>query len=371
MNKRYYFLVFLVLVVILASACKRSGASGFGAAPRTPFIGGTTGLLFDFETGNPPLEVTDDGTFDFQAIVRIKNQGESTVEKDDMIRLNLLGFDPNDFKVSRDDIVDAIPDDDLLPMTRDAEGNILEGTTTFTKFPRFTQFFNARQFSGNTEFLFRSELCYLYQTRANARLCILKDMINIRQNSICIPNVGGGSTITQSGGAGFSGASAGGVGKLIQSSSGPVQVANFRQSVVGADKLIFSFDIILAGNVDIFRNEDRIPITKFEEGCPKNPRERREKESKVGVTVFPASDNILSSLTCGGLNSGNTGVVQLINGKRTITCTVQLNRDRVDLEKIIEINLDYNVFDFREKRLLVKHLTSDIGDIQGPGIPTP
>ena len=336
--KRVKVFAILVLLVMIVSACRGNTQASKGTAPRTPFIGGTAGLTIDFETDSPPLEVTDDSSFGFRAILRLKNDGEFRVPKEN-VRINLIGFDPADFSATQDDIRDQIPQDDLESTRRDAEGNIVDGTTTFAEFPVGDFDFVPQQFSGNTEFTFRAEVCYRYQTRANTKICILRDMINIVEDGLCLANEG----------------------KTIYSSSAPVQVVNFRQSVVGRDKLSFSFDLTLSGNVDIFEDESgSTPESGFDAACPKNPRERRQVENNVFVEVnhIPPSDPIITNIRCGGLDSSNLGVVRLVNSRRTITCTADLSSDRLDLEKVIEVKLDYNVLDNRETDVIIKHLAS-------------
>lgn len=333
MNKRYYALALLVCILLLLSACK-SKAAATGGAPRTPFIGGTAGLSMNFEKDSPPPEVTDDESFAFKTIVRIKNEGEHKVEKGD-IRVNLIGFDPNDFGKSFSDLKDVQPDDVLDAKRKDSEGNIVEGTTTFALFPKGNDNFIPTKFSGNTEFTFRAEACYNYETLANTKICVLRDMINVRDKSLCKPN-----------GA-----------RTVYSSAAPVQVSNFRQSVVGKDKLSFSFDISVSGNVEIF--SDRNKPSSFDAACPKDPRQRRENENRVTVeiTEIPV-DPVVSNLKCGGLDSGHKGEVILVSGKRTITCTVDLVTDRIDLEKVLGIKVTYNVLDNKETKVLVKHLAT-------------
>ncbi|GEM_PF-905700 len=340
MNKRHYSIALLVLLILIVSGCKGSGSST-GSAPRTPFIGGTAGMTINFEKDSPPPEVTDDESFSFNAIVRLKNDGEFKIDRNN-VRVNLVGFDPADFGRSFEDLRDAMPQDDLLPRTRDAEGNIVDGTTTFVNFPKGGDSFIPKTFSGNTEFTFRADTCYNYQTEANTKLCILKDMINIRDDSICRPS-GTGTT-----------------GRVIYSSSGPVQVANFRQTVIGRDKISFSFDIILSGNADIFWSKDkRTPASGFDVACPRDARTRREIENNVGVEITEiAGDPIISNLNCGGLEGGSVGTVKLVSGKRTITCTADLITDRLDLEKAMGIILSYNVLDNKETKILIKHLSN-------------
>ncbi|MBI3036079.1 hypothetical protein HYY71_07205 [Candidatus Woesearchaeota archaeon] len=336
MNKRYYVLALLVCLILLVSACKKSGAASTGA-PTKPFIGGTSGLTISFLKDNPQPEVTDDDTFAFKAIVSLKNEGEFQIRNGD-IKANLVGFDPTDFDSDLSQVINRPLDDgiDLSGRRQDAEGNIVDGETAYISFPKDTDF-RPRKFSGNTEFTFRADVCYAYQTKSNAKLCILRDMINVRDDAICKPT---GS-------------------RTVYSTGAPVQVTNFRQSVVGKEKISFSFDISLSGNVDIFRDKNDVtPSSGFDSACPRDPRKRREVENKVKIQVkhIPPSDPIITNIKCGGLESGDQGIVTLVNGKRTLTCTADLDPNRNDLEKVIEVVMDYNVLDNKETKVLVKHL---------------
>ena len=335
MNKRYYVFALLISLLLLVSACQSKSGAATGGAPRTPFIGGTAGISINFEKDSPPPEVTDDSSFAFNAIVRLKNEGESAVEKDKM-KINLVGFDPADFGQDFETLRDNVPEDDLDSKKRDAEGSIIEGTTTFATFPKGGDSFTPRKFSGNTEFTFRADACYNYETEANTKLCILKDMINVRVDSLCKPSSS----------------------RIVYSSSAPVQVTNFRQTVVGKDKISFSFDIVLSGNVDIFwDDQETVPTGTFDQGCPRDPRQRREKENNVGVELKEIpTDPVFSNLKCGGLSNNFEGVVKLVNARRTLTCTVELVSDRLDLEKTMGIILSYNVLDSKETKVLIKHL---------------
>ena len=55
----------------------------------------------------------------------------------------------------------------------------------------------------------------------------------------------------------------------------------------------------------------------------------------------------------------------MVNGRRTITCTVELVDDRLDLEKVVGVNLFYNVLDSKETKVLIKHLASESSNIVG------
>ena len=339
MRKRYILALLICLILLLSACSKKSGAST-GSAPKTPFIGGTSGVTITFLKDSPPPEVTDEQSFGFQSVVRLKNYGEFKVTKNN-IKVNLVGFDPGDFGQTFDDLKDVQPADDLDSKKRDAEGNIIDGIETYATFPKSGSDFIPTKFPGNFPFTFRADVCYNYETQAVSKLCILKDMINIRDDSICKPS-----------GVGTS-------GRQVYSSSGPVQVTNFRQTVVGKDKIQFSFDVVLSSKVDIFWSKDERKPTTFEDACSRDAKVRRQVENQVGVEITEVpNDPIFINPKCGGLD-GTRGVIRLVNGQRTVVCTSDLAQDRLDLEKIIGVRLKYNVLDTKETQVLVKHLAAE------------
>src|SRR3989338_5341059 len=153
MNKKIVFIVLSLSLLVLISSCK-GGDSGTGAAPKTPFLEGSTGLVIEFEDGSPPNEVADRGTFDFNAIVKLRNDGEFDVKKD-KVKVDLVGILPQDFDSSPEDLNDKSPADDLTAKKRDAEGNIVEGITSFVAFPNEAETFTfPGALQGNQEFTF-------------------------------------------------------------------------------------------------------------------------------------------------------------------------------------------------------------------------
>lgn len=317
----------IIIGIMFLSGCEGGGGEA-GGAPRVPFITGTNGLLIEFEEGSPPAEVTDDGSFGFQVLVKLQNDGEFNVDKN-KVKVSLVGIDPNDFGTSLGELKDKYPEDDLLAKRRDAEGNFIEGTTTFITFPSEFDELVPRQLTGNTPFTFRADVCYMYETQAVSQMCVLRDLINRDDDAICDPSEG----------------------KPIYSSAGPVQVGNFRQSVGGKDRITFNFDITHSNNGEVLKFGDGYDGAH----CPKDPRERRAAENKVKVHVeIPG----MSNLRCVGLSGGSTndGYVLLSGGSRSVSCTVDLPTDRSDYTKEVLITLQYNYEDFKETEVLVKHL---------------
>ncbi|MBW2977171.1 hypothetical protein KY347_07050 [Candidatus Woesearchaeota archaeon] len=324
--------VFGVFLLLFIGGCGETEVTG--GAPTKPFIGGTQGVVMGFLDGAPPEEVTDGGTFPFQAMVRLKNEGEYNIEKEN-VKVSIIGISPKDFGVSSADLTNKNPSEGILyGKQRDSEGNVIDSVETYIMFPGGTDNFNfGGSLAGNTQFLFRAEICYKYQTRAVSEICVLRNMIEIPDDAICNPQ-GDKETL---------------------SSGSPIQIASFRQSVIGSGRTLLSFDIVHSGKGRIFD-----PSTAAY--CPSDAMGRRASEDKVEVEIYTG---VGGKLTCAGLAESKSGVaggiVNLINGKRTLTCTQELSKEDMmsDFEKPITITLDFNYLDSVTEVVLVKHLLGD------------
>lgn len=348
-NKKELKLIAFSVVFLLFIAGCAGGDKTPAGAPTSPFLGGSEGIEISFLEGAPPEEVTDNGLFDFQAILMIKNKGEYALGKD-QVNASLIGFQPEDFGITDDAATVAVderdvlegrrPDDDPQPRKRDSEGNIIEAVETLITFPTDTANFNVRRsLPGNNVFVFRADVCYRYETQAASDICVLENMIDVPSDALCQPSEP----------------------KEVFSSGSPVTITSFRQNAVGKDKVQFVFDIVHSGQGSIFSREN--PFSQ----CPKTPTQRRQKEDVVNVTVktgLPDVDGDAAtgvSLNCVGLRdstaaSVSIGSVKLINGKRTITCTQSLNPSRSDFVRKIDINATFNYLQNLDKEILVKHV---------------
>jgi hypothetical protein len=317
---------FLAVLSVVLMACGTQNNTGTGST--AAFIGGSTGMVIDFQEGSPPPEVTDDGSYSFFAMVRLENRGEWPLSAGD-IKVSLEGFLPSDFGVAESQLRNKNPRDNLEPKRRDPNGNMVEGTTTFITFPSEDQALVPKKFAGNVQVPFRAEMCYYYGTNAQANVCILQDLLNKQKNPVCDPNAGKG----------------------VMSSSSPVQISGFRQAVVGKDKISFSFDVVHSGSGSIYRVDNG----RARADCPFDARDMRVNEDLVKVTVTAEG---LNSITCnldGG--SSTTGYVKLISGRRPVTCTVDLtNQHTSNFEKIVDIKAEFNYKESKDTKVLVKHL---------------
>ncbi len=392
-QKRNELIALGVIFLVLLAGCK--GGDSSTGAPTTPFLGGEGKLEIRFLEGNPPSEVTDGGTFPFKAIVGVKNTGETDISRDDM-EVSLIGISPNQFNPEAPDnfeesrLRDRHPPEDVNGRKRDSEGNILEPAEAFVEFPDDdpNKNFNFKdQIVGNNVFVFRAEACFKYQTKAKVDICVLQNQIDRPDDSLCNPTEA----------------------KIIFSSASPVQITSFRQTVAGQNKIQFNFNVEHIGTGHIFdpaTTSSSTTTTTLAPGsptttsttttvrdCPRDAVSRRAKEDKVRVSVdsgLRSSSSGNFNLNCVGLSSTTTtssstttttlapgsptttstttttlgtskqsGIVKLINGKRTITCTLDLPSTRADFIKPIDITVDFNYLQNADKEVLVKHILTD------------
>ena len=304
--KNYVSIILILSLLIFAFGCKQETTP----SKESPFIGGTTGLLISYDKDAPPAEVYDGGDFPFDVVVKLKNEGEYSVSKD-KVKVNIIGIHPQEFSLTESDLAKS-PDEDLLGKQKDAEGNVIEGTTTYVIFPNFN---HKELLTGNMQYPIRADVCYNYATNVNSMLCIKRSSLD-KEGDICMVNEK----------------------KKVFNSGAPVQVVDFQESPRGKSKFNFNFKIAHKGNGGIYKKDSKCEYT-------------RANENKVFVSV----DTGMSGLSCTGLDGGATsGYVTLYGGERVITCTQEAETG-IDFEKPVNIELEYDYEEGVLTQLLVKH----------------
>lgn len=304
--------IFIILAVVLLISLTGCGIEETPISS-TPFLEGTTGFLINFLEDAPPKEVYDGGVFPFEVVVKLKNDGEWDVAAADTL-VWISGIDPSEFGLQDVDMVKH-PDEDMVGTYKDAEGNLVEGTSTYISFSGFNyQLSNV----GNFGLPIKADVCYKYGTRALSKICIKKDLTDTSERSLCFA--------TEE--------------KQVFSSRAPLQVTSLKESVRGKDSVGITFKIEHKGNGDIFQQGSNCDT----EGIL--------FENKVWVEV----DTKIPGTKCTGLNGGTdtTGYITIYSGERTITCTIPAD-SQTDYEKAIDITLIYDYGEDIKTQLLMKH----------------
>ena len=296
------------------------GLSGCPRAPEAPavtepFLGGTQGLSMAFSQGTPPAEVLDQGQFPFDIILRVKNEGETLVTKD-QVKVSISGFEPGQFGVSPAALSKNSPED-LQPVSQDAQGRRRESPEVLIEFPGLS--YLGEITGAGFPFPIQADVCYTYGTKAVSFLCSRANLLNPERNGICEINED----------------------KTIFSSGAPVHITSLTENVRSANKIAFSFEIREVGRGDVFGEASR---------CDKATTANQDVVSVEVITQLPG-------LTCTGLGGGatNAGTVKLINGARQITCTQELATPS-DFQFAVNINLGYDYEETISTEIFVKHV---------------
>jgi len=307
MNKRIVAL-FLLISVLFLTGCTQNNT---GKTSQTdPFIGGTNGLVISFQKDAPPAEVFDSRNFPFDVEVKLKNDGETDIKKEDVV-VKISGVSPADFGLSDADFVKS-PTEDLSATKKDAQGTVIEGVETTVNFPNFLY---QGKVAGNSQFPIWAKVCYKYGTITISQLCIKENLLS-SDDKIC--------KVTEK--------------KTDFNSGAPVSIIEFEESARGKDKLGFTFKIQHKVKGDIYKQGTK---------CASD----RVNENKVWVNV----DTGISGLECAGLSEGTatSGYVVLFEGEKVIRCTQQVT-STTDYVKQVRIDLTYDYLDDISTNVLVK-----------------
>lgn len=305
-------ILILVICTVIFTACRGETAPGVGV----PFIGGTQGLSMEFLPDAPPREVFDGGDFPFEVVVKLQNKGEYDLAAANIL-ISISGVLPQEFEQTASSLVKPAPED-LLPMRKDAEGNLIESNPVFVEFSGFnhrTSIVGAAQ-----TFPIRASACYIYGTLGNALLCSRKNILAPATNGVCIIDEA----------------------KTIYNSGAPIQVVSLREQPRAADKIGFTFTIAHQGNGKI-----------YERGSTCN--QERPFKDRIFVDVKTG----IPGLSCTGLGQGAeaSGYITLFGEEKIITCAQQMTT-QADFEFPVVIELTYDYEQDIQTSVVVKSATS-------------
>jgi len=300
----------IILLALLVIACEQADKKAVSI--ESPFVGGTQGLVLDFQDLRP--EVFDGGGDPFDIIVRLENKGEALVRSDD-VRVKLSGINPAEFSKSESDLIRTAPDD-VIEMRKDPQGNIIPGPPIFVE---FTGLNHQSPIAGaSAQFPLRADVCYLYRTKGVTKLCVRENLLTPRPGGICEMNEQ----------------------KEVFNSGAPVQIVNFKESTRAKNKIGFTFEITNAGSGSIFERNSR---------CD---RRVRKNENRVYISI----DTKLGGLACTGLEttaSGAEGFVTMYGSTKIVSCAQSISTSS-DYEQLVNIEAIYDYEDRIQSTLNVK-----------------
>ncbi|NOZ80987.1 MAG: hypothetical protein GXP63_04910 [DPANN group archaeon] len=314
----------LAILMLFLAGCS-SGTDAPSLVTGRSFNGGTDGIKMDFMSNAPPPTVFDTSDSVFDVSLRLQNLGEYQVEPEEAT-VQIIGIDPGQFSLA--DPVQN-PSGTLYGVRLDPQGNVIPGTIMTVDF--FGLHWSGNQLTGSVPYQISASLCYQYETKAIAKLCLKPDLLTRpRASDVC--------DVTRA--------------MNPESSGAPIRVENLKQSAVGKNKLTFSFQIQHVGTGEIFTNEAGAAV------CD-DSRFSNEDKVKVSDSILSGLGN-LGTISCPGL-SQNDGYVKLFDGKATISCTAELSSGAVsgNFERALDINLIYNYREIESVPIMVRHIEDE------------
>ena len=142
-----------VVILLFVAACGNGETADAGI---TPFIGGTEGIDIDFL--DTRTEVFDAGQDAFDVTIKLKNQGEWDVSKENA-RVRLSGVNPREFGKLEEEFSE-IPQDDVSKKWKDSEGNILDSPPVTVEFKNLN--YLSALTGASLEFPLLASICYDY-----------------------------------------------------------------------------------------------------------------------------------------------------------------------------------------------------------------
>lgn len=320
--KNFSIVLILVLLMVLVVGCQQT-STRVGRA----FIGGTEGLRTSFLGGNPPAAIFDSGSTTFSIVVKIENIGETTVgASDGYVQIN--GLDPQTYNTQ---VLKKTFPSDLPGAQMNFDGSVLNGGVATVDFDGLSYLPTVQ---GNIQQTVWADVCYKYQTKSTAQLCIKQNAEQLLGNQkIC--DVEGE--------------------KGPQNSGGPLQVTSLKENFGGNDKIGVTFIISHQGKGDNF-------FADTEDVC--NDVETNNQRGKVHVLVHPIRLGGVDRFpACSGLSdkiSDYEGYIRLFkdgSGREqfSLYCTFDTSGVTSIFQIPVDAELTYRYLQHIEQPLTIRH----------------
>lgn len=305
--------IFLALAALVLAGCQGGGSQ----QPKndSPFLGGTQAVDVAFFENEPPTHILDNGQESFFITLLLKNGGEFTVLPNELIA-SLSGIPQASFGLRSLNVVNARG---IIGASKELDG-IQTGSEESLEFgeAKYTIDIPA---SFTTQL--RADICYTYQTKAVANLCLKKNVVGRKSvNDVC--DVSSPSV-------------------ALHNSAGPLQATDLRQTSVGTNRIKLSFKVKNMGTGAVYEPGAFTNICAGQDNL------------KDMVKVTLTSPERAFTVECSQLNNKNSGVVRLVNKEKDITCTI----DTTGLQDVTFQNLLLVQMDYMYRTAVVTPLTVD------------
>ena len=324
LNKKIIIILGVIFLLILSGCTSSKSKANQNGFELSSFNGGDKAVDFSFEPNSPPTTVRDQGLQPFSVRLLIENNGEFNIPENSAY-IKLDGFNNADLGLK----INSKP---LLALkgVRKQGSNVIDGGKQQVVFSNL-KYVNS-VVSGSIPIKIYANICYPYQTKAMALVCI---------NGNTIPAIDKKAQICDLSGD-----------KKIANSGAPIKVTNFKEFPYGKHSVQFTFDIV---HTPTSPDANVYELGSIDSNCningsPASTSKALFKRDKVRYTI----DSGISGLNCEGLGT-NTNIVTLTNNKYTVSC-IQNTLNQNEYEKPISIKLDYDYLDRKSVNINIEHI---------------
>jgi len=321
--KKILLIISLVFVLLFAG-CSGSSGTQRGTNQLDSFNGGDSGLSLTFREESPPFTIRDQGLQPFSVAVLVENNGEFDIS-DNSAHVVLSGFDTTAFELA--DTSKEVP---ALRGFKKQGTNVIPGLSQPVIFSNLK--YTESLVSGSIPMTMYANVCYPYQTKAVALVCINGDTIPAIDKRAEICEISGDKEYANSG--------------------APVKIENVQEFPYGEHSIQIQFDIVhspTSSSANLYESGSINSDCNIA-GNAASSSDALFQRDKVTYII----DSGIAGLDCEGTGT-NTNTVSLINNKYTITC-VQDTTGQSEYQKPISITLDYDYLDRIGKDITIEHI---------------
>lgn len=325
MKKNKILLIMGLAVMMLFSGCT-GGTTNSTPGTLQSFNGGSDALTFEFGSDTPPASVRDQSLQPFSIRLLIENIGESDIAENSAF-IKLTGFDPNALGITEADTSKEII---ALRGIKKQGDNVLPGGKHQVIFSGLKYVDDV--ISGSYPLTFYANICYPYETKAFALVCV---------NSDTVPAIDDRAQICELEGE-----------RQFSNSGAPVKISNVQQYAHGEHSIMIQFDIVHNPTSSYANIYERGSIDSDCQinGFSASSANALDKRDRVKYTI----ETGISGLDCDGTGL-NTNIVTLYDNIQTITC-IQQTEGQAEYEKPISISLEYDYLDRVSKTINIEHI---------------
>lgn len=326
--KKNILIILLAATLLFIAGCTSSTANGnqdSNGIQISSFNGGDNALTFSFADGMPPVSVRDNGYQPFSIRVLVNNEGEFDIPAG-TAHVALSGFNMADFGVTN-----RARNLSALRGVKKQGKNTIPGGKAAVIFSNLK--YIPSVVSGSVPLSLFVNVCYPYETKSMAKVCIAGDTTVAVDNKQVNCDLNGNKDFANSG--------------------GPVSIQNVQQYPYGKNSIQFQFDIVYkpTSSYSGIYEKGSIDSQCNINGSLPSSSAAIFKKDKVSYKV----DSGLPGLNCEGTGSSNN-TVTLSNDKYTVTCIQDTLGEGESYEKPILITLDYDYFDRISQKVSIEHI---------------